>query len=93
MSGYSRVKKVGSRRFRFNYDRCVLEYVVKPSAEVLADNVEWREKYGHDLWEIENGYVVIDGIGLGRESWKENPEYWCEVYSEELDCEIRNMMI
>ena len=87
MAKYSRVYKVGKKAFRYNYERATLEWVYKPDAQIIEDNKEWQEKFGKDLWDIVDGYVVCDTIGLGRENWKESPKYWCETYAHEISLE------
>jgi len=87
MAKYSRVHKVGKKSFRYNYDRATLEWVCKPDAQMIEDNKEWQEKFGKDLWDIVDGYVVFDTIGLGRDNWKESPKYWCEIYAGEISLE------
>lgn len=87
---YSRVCKVRKRMFRYNYERCVVEYVFKVNKEMLADNVEWQAKYGKDLWEIEDGYCVADAVGLRKENWnnKELRLPYLEMWNDELDEEV-----
>ena len=87
MSKYSRIYQVGKRRFRYNYEDAMLEWVSNVTKKVLAENEEWRKEFGdgEDLWDIVDGKVVHDRIGLFRENWKESPEYWCQTYSDELD--------
>ena len=64
---YSRVYRHDKRRFRYNFEESVLEY--------LDDNNE-----------------AIDVIGLSRENWKDNPKYWVEKYSDELDRDVALFM-
>ena len=83
----SKVCKVNGLLFRYDYDRCVVEYVSKAGAQEIKDNEEWMEKYGKPLWEIEAGYVFIDSIGLRLENWK-NKETRME-YLEQWAAELR----
>jgi hypothetical protein len=85
---YSKKYKVGDKTFRYDYENSVLEYVGKVFPEMIEDNKEWREKYGHDMWTIRDGMSVIDEIGLSRDNWEESPEYWCEAYASELHTEV-----
>lgn len=84
---YSRIRKAGSKNFRYNYDRSLLEWVEKPSKEMLEDNDHWMAKFDRPLWDIEDGYVVIDAVGLSQKNWKESPRYWCGQYAEQIDIE------
>lgn len=93
MAKYSRIHKAGKKSFRYNHEHAVLEWVCQPDAEMLADNREWQEKFGRDLWDIVDGYVVCGRIGLGRDSWKESPKYWCEQYAADIEAEVGYMVI
>lgn len=90
MAKYSRVYKVGKRRFRYDYDICELQYLgsKKDLAEAMADN----DELGRPLWDIADGELVIDSIGLSPDSWREDPRYWCERYSYDLDEELAYLM-
>ena len=87
MSKYSRTYKVGAKRFRYNYDERMLEYVT-PAAQVEkwiseADDEDkdfWRKEF-----KIIDGYTINDSTGLCLENWKESPRYWCEQYAYEID--------
>ena len=81
---YSKIYKVGKQQFRYNYHQSVLEYVTDITEEDEKENEEWRKKFGHNLYDIENGKLVIDRIGLMRENWKESPQYWCERYADDI---------
>ncbi len=85
MSKYSRIRKVGKKKFRYNYTDNLLEFVEKPDKQMLDDNKEWRAKYGRDLWEIRDGYCIIDEIGLSEHGWKADGEFWCEQWASELE--------
>ena len=90
----SRVYKLGKKLFRYDYDHCVVEYVTKPTAEELADNERWQRDYGHDLWDIDQGYIVVETIGLRLENWKDREardEYlneWIFEMDEYCACEL-----
>ena len=88
MREYSKIYKVGSRHFRYNYRRRVLEYIVKETAKRRKDNEEWIREFGEPMWNFVNGVDVIDSIGLGLDNWRDGPEYWCEVYNGELSEEL-----
>ena len=68
----SAVYKFKGKLFRYNYDECLVEYLAKATKEELEDNVRWQEKYGKNLWDIdENGYIVSDEVGLQEANWKD----------------------
>ena len=93
---YSRIYRVGKRKFRYNYEYHELEWVTDVTKQIEEDNRSWRADFGDragDLWEIRDGYVIADRIGLGLESWEENPKYWCHVYSEDIDMTLEGMVI
>lgn len=85
MAKYSKIYKVGKKSFRYNYDEAMLEWVSNITKRIKKDNEEWQKEFGHDMWDIVDGKVVNDRIGLMRENWKDSPEYWCEQYAGELD--------
>ena len=90
MAKYSRVYKFGDRKFRYNYDDGVVELVFKPNKEMLDDNKEWMEKFGHPLWELSDGYCVADSVGLRRENWvdKESRDSYLGMWVDEIDEEL-----
>ena len=88
MAKYSRIYKVGSRKFRYNYERSVLECIVTVTKDMEHDNAEWIKDIGKPLWDIVDGYALMDSIGLNVDNWKENPRYWCEQYDYELSEEL-----
>lgn len=93
MGKYSRIYKVGHRRFRYNYENCHIEYIAKADKETLKTNEEWLERNGYPLWDIdEKGYSIIDSIGCFLEDWKESPRGMCEMWAGDLDEEMAYMM-
>lgn len=91
MAKYSRIYKVGKKSFRYDNENATLQWVYKPDKQIIEDNKEWQAKHGKDLWDIVDGYVICDIIGLGRENWAENPKYWCEQYAHEIGIECSFM--
>ena len=93
-TGYSRVVKCDGKLFRYNYDRGLVEYVIKPPKNASADNEEWMREFGHPLWDIKNGYVVLDEVGLSYNNWKdaEARESYLINYSDDLDEEMAWLM-
>ena len=86
----SKVYKLNGKLFRYNFDRCTVEYVVKAGKEELKDEDEWMQKHGEPLFGIDHdGYMVIDSIGLSRENWKnrEARDEYLSAWSMDLDAE------
>lgn len=71
MEKYSGVYKLEGKSFRYDFEHNIVEYICKAGKQEIEDNKEWQEKFGRNLWDIdENGYMVIDGAGLRPENWK-----------------------
>lgn len=94
MSKYSRIYKVGKRSFRFNYEHCVIEYIAKMDEQKLKENEEWLKEFGEPMWETdETGrYTILDSIGCFLEDWKESPKGMCEMWSDQIEEEMRCLM-
>lgn len=92
---YSDPCVVSNRTFRYDYENCLVESVLKADEEMLKDNEEWNAKFGKDLWEIdEDGYVVEDTVGLSVEHWdnKESRIEYLTEWAEELKEEANRIM-
>lgn len=85
MSKYSRVYKVETKRFRYNHEESRLEWISPVNKETEELNAEWMRDFGKPMFDIVDGYVLNDSIGLSEDNWKESPKYWCEEYAYELD--------
>lgn len=87
--------KVEGKLFRYNREHAIVEYITKATDDMYEDNVEWQAKFGRDLWDIdEDGYFVMDSIGLMRESW-DNKEVRVEYLTEwawELEAEVNEIV-
>lgn len=61
---------------------------MKKEKTYKVDGKIFRYDNGNALlcWIDEDG-KNISCIGLSRDNWAENPEYWCEMYSYEIDVE------
>ena len=95
MKKYSSVYKREGKCFRYDFERCVVERVAKAGPEELADNAEWMAERGKPLWDIdEDGYMVLDAVGLRPENWKRKgvrDEYldgWIAEMAVEFECEM-----
>lgn len=96
---YSRPYKRNGKLFRYNLNHHLVELIEKPDAEMIADNVEWQEKFHKDLWHIVEGYVIVESVGLRPENWKNKEsrdEYldaWCDELEEEAAYLARQYMM
>lgn len=87
---YSKVYKHEGKLFRYDFDKCLVQFVSKATEEERNDNEEWQAKHGRDLWDIdEDGYMVIDSVGLRAENWKnkEARDEYLDEYCFDLDDE------
>lgn len=84
-NGYSKVYTIEKKKFRYNYSTSELEWISNVTKQVKSDNEEWLRDLGRPCWDIVDGYVLIDSIGLNIDNWKDAPKYWCERYSEEIN--------
>lgn len=79
---YSKVYPVEGEElvgYRYNYAEGVLEYVSKFDFDTEGSDLIVREL---PQWQ------VVSSIGLSRENWQDNPEYWVDLYQNELDEEV-----
>ena len=84
--------KVGKRMFRYNADKCIVEWVEKASADMYEDDARWIAEHGRPLWGIDkDGYIVLDSAGLSREHWDDEDARtmylteWNYEISDEVD--------
>lgn len=91
----SRVYKVEGRLFRYDFDNCLVEYLIKADEQMIQDNKEWFAKFNSKLWDIDDkGYCIIDEIGLRLENWQNKEvrlEYLTE-YARELEYETKQLV-
>lgn len=90
----SKVIKVSGKSFRYDFDHCIVELVIKAGKEEIAEEEEWRAKYGRPLYGIDNdGYMVIDEAGLCMDSWthKDTRNEYLTGWAEELDEEAQQL--
>lgn len=88
-------EKIGKKTFRYNPDRCIVEYVTKATPDMYADDAEWMEKHGRPLWGIDkDGYIVLDSAGLSLEHWKNKEDriMYLTEWDWEIDCETGGMI-
>ncbi len=82
--------KVSGKLFRYDFDRSVVEYIIKADAETISEENEWKRKHGSPLFGIDpEGYIVCSTAGLNVANWKNaaaRKEYlseWADELSEE----------
>lgn len=87
----SKPYKYNGKLFRYDFDRCMVEYIYKASKEEIKENDEWKAEHnGRPLFDIdEDGYCVTEAVGLRVENWRRKAirdEYlseWCFELDEE----------
>lgn len=95
MNKYSRAYKYGGKMFRYNREDHVVEWIAKPTKSYLKDNEEWIKETGRPMWDIVDGYIVHDSVGLREENWKNKEardgylEMWIDDIAEEARCEAQ----
>jgi len=85
MRKYSKIYKsdTGSE-FRYNYERSLLEWITR---------VDWDFDENDELVETKlKEAKVVDAIGLSKDNWKEDPQYWVDRYQEEINEECAFLM-
>lgn len=62
---------------------------MKNSKTYEVNGKQFRYDYDKALlcW-VDEEFGIVDEIGLSRENWEDNPQYWCEVYAERIAEEI-----
>ena len=84
--------KVSGKLFRYDFDRSVVEYIIKADAETIREENEWKQKHGSPLFGIDaEGYIVCSTAGLNAGYWQEadvRREYlsaWANELEEEAN--------
>lgn len=85
--------KVSGKLFRYDFDRSVVEYIIKADAETIREENEWKQKHGSPLFGIDaEGYIVCSTAGLNTGYWHDadiRREYlsaWANELEEEANC-------
>lgn len=85
--------KVSGKLFRYDFDRSVVEYIVKADAKTISEENEWKQKRGSALFDIDSdGYIVCSTAGLNVANWrnaaarKEYLSEWADELNEEENC-------
>ena len=59
--------KVSGKLFRYDFDRSVVEYIIKADAETIDAEIEWEQKHGSQLYGVgADGYIVLASAGLRK---------------------------
>ena len=95
----TRAIKIGKHYFKYDRDKAVVKMYSKIKnadelAEMKKDNEEWQAKYGHDLWDLEDDLIYLDGAGLSREHWdnKEARRAYLEQFEYDHECELQYLV-
>ena len=82
----SKPVKVSGKLFRYDFDRSVVEFIVKADAETISEENDWKQKHGSALFGIDaEGYIVCSTAGLNAANWKDaaaRKEYLSEWANE-----------
>lgn len=86
---------LNSKLFRFDFDTCTVEYIMKADEDDLKSDEDWKRTHGgRSLYGIgDDGYIVLNGIGLSRENWenKEARDGYLSAWCNDLDEELASM--
>lgn len=88
------IYKLRGKLFRWNPQRCTVQYIVKASEEDIKEEAEWKAKYGHGLFDLDaEGYMVVSTAGLSKKSWedKEARDEYLLGWIDEMDEEVAVM--
>ena len=59
--------KVSGKLFRYDFDRSVVEYIIKADEEIINAEIEWEQKHGSQLYGVgADGYIVLKSAGLRK---------------------------
>ena len=87
----ARPYKYKGRDFLYDKGNALLQWVVKADDDMYAENQRWQEKFGCDLWDIEDGYSVVSEIGFSADNWRcktirdEYLDMWIAQLDEETE--------
>lgn len=91
----SKPYKLGDKLFRYDYENSEVEYIYKADEETIREEKEWIAEHGRPLYGIdEDGYSVVETVGLGRENWenRESRDEYLNIWADELDEEALCLM-
>lgn len=67
----SKVYEYRGRKFRYNYEKSVVEHIDQLTPTEAGINEKARKKYGKPIFETDkNGYFVFAEIEMSAEDWK-----------------------
>ena len=91
--------KVSGKLFRYDFDRSVVEYIIKADAETISEENEWQQKHGSPLFGIDaEGYIVCSTAGMNVGRWENadaRREYlsgWADELEEETACLVADFV-
>ena len=90
----SRPYKVSGKLFRYDFDSSTVEYIAKAESEEIEADREWKRSHGRSLYGIgEDGYMVLDTIGLNRKNWEDRGarDEYLAAWAVDLDAELAAM--
>ena len=91
MERYTKTVRRGKRIFRYDTKNRTVQWVTEATDDDYADNERWQEKFGQDLWEIdENGMIPVRSVGLSMKNWedKEARDSYLDMWNDDLDEEL-----
>lgn len=71
------------------------EILTEKRPKKIYKSGNWKFRYDDSnnrlvLIDPEDG-SEIDSMGLSKDDWNDNPQYWCDAYADSLDSEIANI--
>ena len=91
----SKVYEYRGRKFRYNYEKSVIEHIDQLTPSEAGINERYRKKYGKPIFETDkSGYYIFSEIEMSAEDWKNKAardkrlEKWClalDKAEEELE--------
>lgn len=97
----SKVYRYKGRKFRYNYEKSVIEHVDQLTPSEVGINEKYRKKYGKPIFETDkNRYYVFASIEFNSEDWKNKAtrdkrlDSWCDALDKsEEEFEINHERI
>lgn len=86
--------KASGKLFRYDFDSSMVEYIAKAELEEIEADREWKRNHGRSLYRIgDDGYMVLDTIGLNRKNWEDKGarDEYLAAWAVDLDAELEEM--
>lgn len=87
--------KASGKLFRYDFDSSTVEYIAKAGPEEIEDDREWKRNHGSSLYGIgDDGYMVLDTIGLNRKNWENRAarDEYLSGWAVDLDAEAEALV-